>query len=72
MEVGFVVSNARPSHKNMRDSKTHCSMIPTMGLCYMLQYMDKLALSQAVLLNLRKDLVSDTPHYTNLSNINTV
>jgi hypothetical protein len=38
-------------------------MIPTMGLCYMLQYMDKLALSQAVLLNLRKDLVSDTaPH----------
>lgn len=37
-------------------------MIPTMGLCYMLQYMDKLALSQAVLLNLRKDLVSDTYH----------
>ncbi|KAG2412972.1 hypothetical protein HFD88_010531 [Aspergillus terreus] len=26
-------------------------VIPTMGLCYMLQYMDKLALSQAVLLN---------------------
>ncbi|KAF3400120.1 hypothetical protein F1880_008158 [Penicillium rolfsii] len=31
-------------------------MIPTMGICYMLQYMDKLALSQAVLLNLRQDL----------------
>lgn len=33
-------------------------MIPTMGVCYMLQYMDKLALSQATLLNLRADLVS--------------
>ncbi|KAJ5683245.1 hypothetical protein N7462_006410 [Penicillium macrosclerotiorum] len=31
-------------------------MIPTMGICYMLQYMDKLALSQATLLNLRSDL----------------
>ena len=35
-------------------------MIPTMGICYMLQYMDKLALSQATLLNLRSDLVSST------------
>jgi hypothetical protein len=34
-------------------------MIPTMGICYMLQYMDKIALSQATLLNLRADLVSD-------------
>lgn len=34
-------------------------MIPTMGVCYMLQYMDKIALSQATLLNLRADLVSD-------------
>jgi hypothetical protein len=33
-------------------------MIPTMGICYMLQYMDKLALSQATLLGLRSDLVS--------------
>lgn len=30
-----------------------------MGICYMLQYMDKLALSQATLLNIRSDLVSD-------------
>ncbi|KAE8416404.1 major facilitator superfamily domain-containing protein [Aspergillus pseudocaelatus] len=34
------------------------SMIPTMGICYMLQYMDKLALSQATLLNLRQNLVT--------------
>ncbi|KAB8249361.1 major facilitator superfamily domain-containing protein [Aspergillus flavus] len=34
------------------------SMLPTMGICYMLQYMDKLALSQATLLNLRQDLVT--------------
>ena len=33
-------------------------IIPLMGFCYMLQFMDKLALSQATLLGLRKDLVS--------------
>ena len=32
-------------------------MIPLMGFCYMLQYMDKLALSQATLFNIRADLV---------------
>ncbi|KAH8691601.1 putative allantoate permease [Talaromyces proteolyticus] len=31
-------------------------MIPLMGLCYMLQYMDKLALSQTALFNIRADL----------------
>ncbi|EED14772.1 allantoate permease, putative [Talaromyces stipitatus ATCC 10500] len=31
-------------------------MMPLMGFCYMLQYMDKLALSQATLFNVRKDL----------------
>ncbi|RMJ28085.1 Allantoate [Aspergillus sp. HF37] len=31
-------------------------MIPLMGVCYMMRYIDKLALSQAALLNLRKDL----------------
>ncbi|KUL85046.1 hypothetical protein ZTR_07774 [Talaromyces verruculosus] len=31
-------------------------MIPLMGFCYMLQYMDKLALSQATLFNIRQDL----------------
>jgi hypothetical protein len=28
-----------------------------MGACYMLQYIDKLAISQATLFNLRQDLV---------------
>lgn len=32
-------------------------MIPLMGFCYMLQFMDKLALSQATLFNIRADLV---------------
>jgi uncharacterized membrane protein YagU involved in acid resistance len=32
-------------------------IIPLMGFCYMLQYMDKLALSQGTLLGLRVDLV---------------
>ncbi|KAI9368124.1 major facilitator superfamily domain-containing protein, partial [Aspergillus egyptiacus] len=31
-------------------------LIPIMGLCYMMQYMDKLALSQATLFGLREDL----------------
>ncbi|KOS47343.1 hypothetical protein ACN38_g1675 [Penicillium nordicum] len=31
-------------------------LVPVMGLCYMMQYMDKLALSQATLFNLRGDL----------------
>ncbi|KAJ5256749.1 hypothetical protein N7478_012853 [Penicillium angulare] len=31
-------------------------LIPLMGFCYMLQYMDKLALSQATLFNLQEDL----------------
>ncbi|KAJ5584795.1 uncharacterized protein N7459_004595 [Penicillium hispanicum] len=31
-------------------------LIPLMGFCYMLQYMDKLALSQATLFNLTEDL----------------
>jgi hypothetical protein len=36
-------------------------MIPLMGFCYMLQYMDKLALSQATLFNIRADLVWHSP-----------
>ncbi|KAJ5963102.1 hypothetical protein N7481_013407 [Penicillium waksmanii] len=39
-------------------------MIPTMGICYMLQYMDKLALSQATLLNIRGDLHLVGQEYT--------
>lgn len=33
-----------------------------MGICYMMQYMDKLALSQATLFNIREDLVRCTAH----------
>ena len=33
-------------------------MIPLMAFCYMMQYMDKLALSQAALFDMREDLVS--------------
>ncbi|PYI36122.1 hypothetical protein BP00DRAFT_442130 [Aspergillus indologenus CBS 114.80] len=39
-------------------------LIPTMGICYMLQYMDKLALSQATLLNRRQDLGLHGSQYT--------
>lgn len=38
------------------------SLIPVMGVCYMMQYMDKLALSQATLFNIREDLVRCTTH----------
>jgi len=33
------------------------SLIPLMGVAYFLQFLDKLALSQATLFNLRQDLV---------------
>lgn len=36
-------------------------LIPLMGGCYMLQYIDKLAISQATLFNLRQDLVCFVP-----------
>lgn len=32
-------------------------LIPMMGACYMMQYMDKYVLSQTTLFNLREDLV---------------
>lgn len=38
-------------------SNQRLSLIPLMGFCYMLQFMDKLALGQATLFNLREDLV---------------
>lgn len=34
-------------------------MIPLMGFCYLLQYMDKLALSSSTLLGLLQDLVRE-------------
>ena len=37
-------------------------LIPLMGICYMMQYMDKLALSQATLFNIREDLVWLSAH----------
>lgn len=43
-----------------RQSLSNCqvrSLIPLMGFCYMLQYMDKLALSQATMFGLQEDLV---------------
>lgn len=33
------------------------SLVPLMGIAYFLQFLDKLALSQATLFNLRQDLV---------------
>lgn len=33
------------------------SLVPLMGIAYFLQFLDKLALSQATLFNLREDLV---------------
>ncbi|RFU27511.1 hypothetical protein B7463_g8822, partial [Scytalidium lignicola] len=39
-------------------------MIPLMGFCYMLQYMDKLAISQATLLGLRQDLSLQGDQYS--------
>lgn len=42
-------------------------LIPLMGGCYMLQYIDKLAISQATLFNLRQDLVRSAPLILHLS-----
>ncbi|KAL4871857.1 hypothetical protein BDV12DRAFT_205707 [Aspergillus spectabilis] len=39
-------------------------LIPVMGLCYMMQYMDKLALSQATMFNLRQDLQLEGSDYS--------
>lgn len=37
---------------------TSTSLLPLMGFAYFLQFLDKLALSQATLFNLREDLVA--------------
>lgn len=42
-------------------------LIPLMGGCYMLQYIDKLAISQATLFNLREDLVCPFSNKSKLS-----
>ncbi|KAJ5725378.1 uncharacterized protein N7483_006735 [Penicillium malachiteum] len=52
----FVEYHASPEEERRLLRKLDLFMIPVMGVCYMLQYMDKLAISQATLLNLRADL----------------
>ncbi|KAL4777205.1 major facilitator superfamily domain-containing protein [Aspergillus nidulans var. acristatus] len=47
---------ATPEEERRVVRKLDMILIPIMGLCYMMQYMDKLALSQATLFNLREDL----------------
>ncbi|KAL4744406.1 hypothetical protein BDW72DRAFT_212690 [Aspergillus terricola var. indicus] len=47
---------ATPEEERRVVRKLDMILIPMMGLCYMMQYMDKLALSQATLFNLREDL----------------
>ncbi|KAJ5937650.1 hypothetical protein N7454_003992 [Penicillium verhagenii] len=64
--VGEVVElyEASPEEERRLLWKLDLFMIPVMGICYMLQYMDKLALSQATLLNLREDLGLVGQQYT--------
>ncbi|KAJ5917278.1 hypothetical protein N7466_010832 [Penicillium verhagenii] len=64
--VGEVVElyEASPEEERRLLRKLDLFMIPVMGICYMLQYMDKLALSQATLLNLREDLGLVGQQYT--------
>lgn len=58
IEVGQIVITevSTADSKRVLHKIDYC-IIPLMGFCYMLQYMDKLALSQGTLLGLRKDLV---------------
>ncbi|KAL4883895.1 major facilitator superfamily domain-containing protein [Aspergillus karnatakaensis] len=71
MEKGVVVSGAEPSGNDVAEilhaeatpeeekrilRKIDLHIIPVMGLCYMLQYMDKVSLGYATQLNLRTDL----------------
>jgi hypothetical protein len=58
IDVGQVVITDVSTAENKRVlHKIDYCIIPLMGFCYMLQYMDKLALSQGTLLGLRTDLV---------------
>lgn len=54
MEIGYLVCLLVIRISASNNSR----LIPIMGFCYMMQYMDKLAMSQASMLNLREDLVS--------------
>jgi hypothetical protein len=58
IDVGQIVITEVSTADNKRVlHKIDYCIIPLMGFCYMLQYMDKLALSQGTLLGLRTDLV---------------
>jgi hypothetical protein len=58
IDVGQIVVTEVSAAENKRVlHKIDYCIIPLMGFCYMLQYMDKLALSQGTLLGLRKDVV---------------
>ncbi|KAL4876164.1 major facilitator superfamily domain-containing protein [Aspergillus karnatakaensis] len=48
--------SATPEEEKKVVRKLDMVLIPLMGICYMMQYMDKLALTQATLFGLRKDL----------------
>ncbi|KAJ6031975.1 hypothetical protein N7540_002707 [Penicillium herquei] len=56
--------HASPEEERRLLRKLDLFMIPVMGVCYMLQFMDKLAISQATLLNLRADLHLVGQEYT--------
>ncbi|RHZ44861.1 uncharacterized protein CDV56_102539 [Aspergillus thermomutatus] len=57
VDVGQMLEvNYTPEEERMVLWKLDLVLMPVMGLCYMMQFMDKLALSQATLFGLRKDL----------------
>lgn len=49
--------DATPEEERKVRWKLDLVLLPMMGACYMMQYMDKYVLSQATLFNLRQDLV---------------
>ncbi|KAF7596897.1 hypothetical protein BBP40_011942 [Aspergillus hancockii] len=64
VDLGLVLGvNATPKQERKVLLKLDLILIPLMGICYMMQYMDKLALSQATLFNLREDLNLKGPEY---------
>ncbi|KAJ5488545.1 hypothetical protein N7539_003435 [Penicillium diatomitis] len=57
VDIGQILdANVTPEMERKVLAKLDLYLIPLMGFCYMLQYMDKLALSQATLFNLTEDL----------------
>ncbi|KAL2869164.1 major facilitator superfamily domain-containing protein [Aspergillus lucknowensis] len=57
VDLGEVLAaDYTPEQERRVVRKLDLALIPIMGIVYMMQYMDKVALSQATLLNLREDL----------------